>query len=155
MDRCTAPTETDPLELCDARATTRRIVDGVSCALCELHAAELDEETHYLLAPGVLVDRTRADELADNCRPGDGNVRLFVAPRVGGGLEVYLETNGDPCIVCDTEAEWACSVEQAAEALELTPSEVYDLVIAAFPECEWRPRREDDEPKDEDDEVAS
>lgn len=44
MDRCTAPTETDPLELCDAAATTRRVVDGVSCALCEAHAAELDAE---------------------------------------------------------------------------------------------------------------
>lgn len=100
-------------------------------------AAEFDAATRYAIAPGVVVNRARAEELADNCRHGDANVRLFVAPRVGGGMEVYLETSAGPSLVAEEEGSYACSVEQAAEALELTPCEVYDLVLGVFPECEW------------------
>lgn len=57
MDRCTVPTQTDPLTLCPAAATTRRVVDGVSCALCAEHAAELDAEVEVTSAI-----RSSADE---------------------------------------------------------------------------------------------
>ena len=91
------------------------------CALCA------DEEA--LTVPAV--------ELADNGEQGDKRVRLIVAPCDGGGRDVYLETNAGPMLVQQDETASACSIEQAAEALGMSPREVYDLVISAFPECDW------------------
>lgn len=75
MDRCTAPTETDPLELCDARATTRRVIDGVSCALCEAHAAELDAEAEVASAIRASAD---AHSTATLTPSGDAERARFV-----------------------------------------------------------------------------
>jgi hypothetical protein len=43
MTRCIAPIDGD--RLCGAPATTTRIVESLTCALCQEHAEEIDRET--------------------------------------------------------------------------------------------------------------